>query len=118
MQTQLPVGDTTPATIPTHKIGAIVTLVQCAHRLDSPPQGWRTHDPDDVAAEWVLENVEATVARLLADAQAHSTREQPLPPEAAVEQFRTTDATAQASLPVAATDGGKTTDNQANTEVD
>jgi hypothetical protein len=31
-----------------------------------------------------------------------------------VEQFRTTDATAQASLPVAATDGGKTTDNQAN----
>jgi len=106
MQTQLPVGDTTPAATPTHKIGAIVTLVQCAHRIDSPPQGWRTHDPADVAAEWVLENVEATVARLLADTQAHSTREQPLPPEGGVEQFRTTDATAQASLPVAATDGG------------
>jgi len=106
MQTQLPVGDTTPAATPTHKIGAIVTLVQCAHRIDSPPQGWRTHDPADVAAEWVLENVEATVARLLADAQAHSTREQPLPPEGGVEQFRTTDPTAQASLPVAATDGG------------
>ncbi len=36
MQTQLSVGDTTPAAIPTHKIGAIVTLVQCAHRIDTP----------------------------------------------------------------------------------
>jgi hypothetical protein len=115
MQTQLQVGDTTAAARPAHKIGAIVTLVQCAHRIDSPPQGWRTHDPDDVLDEWVLENVEATVARLLADAQAHSTREQPLPSEVELEQYRTEpDATTQSSLPVAATDGGTDTDTDHN----
>jgi len=112
MQTQLQVGDTTAAARPAHKIGAIVTLVQCAHRIDSPPQGWYTGAYDDVLDEWVVENVEATVARLLADAQAHSTREQPLPPEVELDQYRTDpDPTTQASLPVGATDGGTDTDH-------
>lgn len=69
-------GDYRPPSIPEFSIGEIVTMVMCAHRVDSPAgMGWYTGDFDDVVEEWVLENVEATVSQNLGDrARDHSTR--------------------------------------------
>ncbi|SIS21731.1 hypothetical protein [Natronorubrum thiooxidans] len=79
-QTTLEVGETRPPAVlenvRTTSIGDIVVMVMCTHRFEPDDvMGWHTHNPMDVTREWVQQNAEATVARLLGDdAQTHSTR--------------------------------------------
>ena len=101
-QTQLAVGDTRPDAVPDVKIGTIVSAVMCAHGCDAPAgEGWYTHDVGDVVEEWILENAEATVARLLAadaDVQQHSTRTEHDLQGDRLDRFRDSDETEQATL--------------------
>jgi len=108
-QMTLDVGDTTPAAEPDVRVGPIVWLVMCAHRAEPDDlMGWYTHEFDDVVREWVHENAEATVARLLdedsgLDVQQHSTRTEAKTFERRIEEYRDSDPTEQQRL---VTDGG------------
>lgn len=108
-QTRLAVGDTRPPALPDVAIGTIVAAVLCAHRRDAPAgEGWYTDAYEDVVEEWVLENAEATVARLLAadgvDTQQHSTRRESESPARQLQQYRESPTTEQ--LVLQEVDGG------------
>lgn len=111
MQGRLDVGETRPPEVLDRldevSMGSIVQMVMCAHRIDPQDvEGWLTHDPDDVAREWVQQNVEATVSRILGDEAAdHSTRSSAyVPLEEKLDAMRDEDDTEQAAL---VADGGR-----------